>query len=131
MLASSGLMTPRTQKVTFGLRVRLGNGGVKLWLIFAVNGNMYMSHGAIDRCPEGRAAECRAQLAGAWNGHGGRGGVAVSPVRALAAPGIPLPSRSAGDRSCGAVGRTVGADHAEDTSECGARCAGLFGDQRL
>src|SRR5271166_574138 len=89
---------------------------------------MHMSHGAIDRCAEGRAAERGAQSAGARDRHGGRCGLVVSPVRAFATSGIPLPPRGAGDRPYGATCRTVGTNHAEDTSEYRARCASLFVD---
>src|SRR5690242_7570526 len=53
-------------------------------------------------CREGRATERRAQPAGAGGWHAGSGRVAVSPVRALTAPGVPLPSGGSGDRPCGA-----------------------------
>lgn len=106
-------------------------GGADRLLICVVDGNIYMPHGVIDRCSEGRATECRAQLAGAWDRYAGSGRVAVSPVRSVTTPGVPVPSASARARPCGAVSRALGADHAEDARECGARCAGLFGDQRL
>src|SRR6186997_989275 len=91
---------------------------------------MRMSH-AVDRCREGRATERRAQLDGAGGWHAGSRRVAVAPVWPVATPGLPIPSGSAGDWPCGAVGRAVGADHAEDAGEHRARCAGVFGDQRL
>lgn len=125
------VITPRTQKVTFGLSASCGSGVPGSCLICVTKGNMCMSHGAIDRCAEVRTAECSAQLAGARDGYDRRGCVAVSSVRALPTPSIPLPSGGAGDRPYGARRHAVGADHAQDATQRRARCAGLFDDQRL
>src|SRR6478736_5355613 len=92
---------------------------------------MHMSYGAVDRCSEGRAAECCTQLAGAWDRHGGSGGVAVSAVWPVATAGVPIRAGGAGDRPCGAGRRPLGADHAEDASERGPRCADLLHGQWL
>jgi len=92
---------------------------------------MHMAHGAVDRCSEGRAAECCTQLVGAWNRHGGSGGVAVSAVWSVATPGVPIRAGGAGDRPRGADCRSLGADHAEDASERDPRSAGLLQGQWL
>src|SRR5208337_1656015 len=49
----------------------------------------------------------------------------------LATPGVPLPAGNPGDRPYGARRCAIGADHAQDAGRHCARCAGLFGDQRL
>src|ERR1700722_793486 len=92
---------------------------------------MHMAHGTVDRCSEGRTAECCTQPAGRWDRHGGNGGVAVSPVWHFATPGVPIRAGSAGDWPCGGYRRALGADHAEDASERGARCAGVLRNQWL
>src|SRR5262249_31083927 len=55
----------------------------------------------------------------------------VARVRIVTAPGLSLPRRGGGDRPSGPRHRTIDTDHIEDSGQCRARSAQLFGSQRI
>ena len=99
MLANSGLATPWTQKISFNSNARSVAGeSANRFLICVANGNTHMSHGAINRCTEGRTIECGPPAAEARRRSGGGGNGSVGPVRLVTPPGLSLPGRGRRDR---------------------------------
>ena len=85
-----GVLTPRTQKVTFSLSVSSTDGGFGRYLICVVNRNMFVAHDTGDQGTESAAAERRLPPARAAAG-GGRGrAVPRTRVRVVAPASIPL-----------------------------------------
>jgi len=99
-------------------------------LTCVVKGNTFMSHDALNRCPEGRTTERGAPLAGARYRLGRCGNEPVARFWIVATSGLSLPRRGPGNWPSRSRHRAVRSDHAEDTRPCRARPARLFSSQR-
>jgi hypothetical protein len=109
-----GPNAPLTQKVISSLKGQL-RGGEKgtHCLIFAVNGNTFMSHDPFDQHGEGAPAECRSWPVAASNCASRSSAPVVTRVRLVRAPSISLPARSLPTRSTSRSSRSHGANHLE------------------
>ena len=119
MFAKIGLITPLTQKVISSLKGQLRDGEKGThYLLYVVNGNMLMSHGALafHQGGEGLAIECRSWPATASSGAPRSSASVVTRVRFVRAPGISLPGRSLPARSSSPSSRSHSAGHVETSA---------------
>ena len=125
-----GVITPRTQKVTFSLSGWSPAGVRGRCLIYVVNSNMYMSHDSCDQGRESAAAQRSLPAAAAAEGTG-RGGAAARPgVCSVAPASLPLPPGSGGAERAGARGRANRRDHLQTPGEHRPRASRVRPAQR-
>ena len=104
MVAISGEITPRTQKVTFSSNASSRAGGRGPWLICAVNSTMFMSRDPSDEGGQGAPVECRISPACPADRSGRCCTASCQHLCAVAPASVPVPSTSRGtacSRSCG------------------------------
>ena len=118
------VLTPRTQKVTSCLIARLRSIVRVLCLTCAVNGNIDMTHGAIDRLAEGRTPQRRPWVAGTRAERRGDLCVAGKSVRHVPASGLPLRPGGAVANGPGAIDGAFGGGDVQVAAEPGEGRAG-------
>jgi len=123
MLASSGLITPRTQKVTFSSNGWSWDGVCGRCLICVVSSTMFMSRDSSDEGGQGAPVKCR--ISSAWPADRGRR-CRTAPRRhlcAVAPASVPVPSASRGTACSRSCGGADGRHHLEAPSAHRARAA--------
>jgi len=108
---NAGLLAPRTQKVTSRSTGRLRSIGGNRCLTYVARGNMHMTHGALDWLAEGRTPQRGSWVACVRAQRRGGLCVAVTSIRAVAPPGLPLRSGGASAGGPGASGGAVDRGH--------------------
>jgi len=109
----------------------MGGSGGYVFLTCVANGNTYMSHDTVNRRTKGPTTECGPPLVGGRHRIAGRRRDVGAQFWLVAAPSVSLPRGSSSHWSSCSHHRTVDPDHAEDTGQCRARSAQLFGSQRI
>jgi hypothetical protein len=108
-----GVVTPRTQKVTFSSSASSRGGGWGPCLICAVSSTMFMSRDACDKGGQGAPLECRVSFAGPADlCRPGRPTPRRYPC-AVATASVPLPSASRGTACSRSRGGADGRPHLE------------------
>ena len=111
MLASSGLITPRTQKVTFSSNASLRDGGCGECLICVVSSTMFMSRGASDESGQGAPVECGVSPVGPADLSCRCRTASRRYPCAIAPPSVPVPSASRGITCSRSFGGADGRHH--------------------
>jgi len=115
-----GVVTPRTQKVTFSLNASLRAGVARRFLICVSRGNMFTTDGQIEQSGQGAAVErgtssTRAQRCAI------RGCAdSIAQVRLIAASSISIPRRSGAARSSSRDNRGNRAGHSQAPAQYGS-----------
>jgi hypothetical protein len=113
MFANIGLITPRTQKVTFSSNASSRAGGRRPWLICAVNSTMFMSRDPSDEGGQGAPVECRLSPACPADRRGRCGTAPRQHLCAVAPASVPVPSTSRGPACSRSGGGADGRHHLE------------------
>ena len=102
-----------------------------MFLTCVANGNIYMSHDAIDGRTEGRTIECSPPPTGARQRSRGCRHGAIARISTVAPSGLSVSRRGGCDRPPGSSHGTVDTYHVVDSRRRSARSAQLFGRQRI
>src|SRR6266567_4372460 len=115
-----GILTPLTQKVISSSKEQLWDGEKGAYcLIYVINSNICMAHGALDQSEEGSPAECRSWPAAAACCASRSSASVVTRVRFIRAPSLSLPGRSLPSRSTTRSSRSHGAGYVEASAADG------------
>ena len=104
-----------TQKVTFGLRVRLWGGEIIRRLTVGARGNTLMTNDTILSIRKGQTAQRRLRVAGPRPLSKRSRSPVISPFRDVSAPSWALCPRCTRHGPSGRAGRGIGPDHCQDS----------------
>src|SRR4051812_19627625 len=125
MLASKGLITPWTQKVTSSLNAKSNCVVRKRSLIYVERGNTLMTYGPIHSHRKGSACECCLRFARTrLQPQRGRPSLGRA-VRLVAAPSVSLPTGGAEHQASRGSLRADDSDYDQGAGRCRGQAAGL------